>query len=131
MFLAGAVDQHRTIRRERAVPRLAAVHERALEDPLLEHALELCQGVDSPPLFHAVSSALGYAYALSGRSAEAISLLEKAVDQARRVGVETGGCPHTAIREDASINLEAVARHGYSDVHRRSFRPPSLFDRME
>ena len=25
-------------------------------------------------------------------------------------GVETGGCPHTAIREDASINLEAVAR---------------------
>jgi len=28
----------------------------------------------------------------------------------RIVGVETGGCPHTAIREDASINLEAVAR---------------------
>jgi urease accessory protein len=26
------------------------------------------------------------------------------------LGVETGGCPHTAIREDASINLEAVAR---------------------
>jgi len=26
------------------------------------------------------------------------------------IGVETGGCPHTAIREDASINLEAVAR---------------------
>lgn len=28
----------------------------------------------------------------------------------RIVGVETGGCPHTAIREDASINLEAVAQ---------------------
>src|SRR5215216_5850297 len=28
----------------------------------------------------------------------------------RIVGVETGGCPHTAIREDASINLEAVDR---------------------
>jgi len=28
----------------------------------------------------------------------------------RIAGVETGGCPHTAIREDASINLEAVAR---------------------
>ena len=28
----------------------------------------------------------------------------------RVVGVETGGCPHTAIREDASVNLEAV--HG-------------------
>ncbi|NEC76149.1 urease accessory protein UreG, partial [Streptomyces rochei] len=24
-------------------------------------------------------------------------------------GVETGGCPHTAIREDASINLAAIA----------------------
>src|SRR6202158_3749847 len=28
----------------------------------------------------------------------------------RIIGVETGGCPHTAIREDAAINLEAVAR---------------------
>jgi urease accessory protein len=28
----------------------------------------------------------------------------------RIIGVETGGCPHTAIREDASINLEAISR---------------------
>jgi ribonuclease HII len=28
-------------------------------------------------------------------------------------------------------HLEAVARHGYSDAHRRSFRPPSLFDRSD
>src|SRR5438067_7050781 len=28
----------------------------------------------------------------------------------RIIGVETGGCPHTAIREDASINLAAVDR---------------------
>ena len=28
----------------------------------------------------------------------------------RIIGVETGGCPHTAIREDASMNLEAVDR---------------------
>ncbi|WP_151194820.1 urease accessory protein UreG [Methylophaga frappieri] len=28
----------------------------------------------------------------------------------RIIGVETGGCPHTAIREDASMNLEAVAQ---------------------
>lgn len=28
----------------------------------------------------------------------------------RIIGVETGGCPHTAIREDASINLAAVGR---------------------
>src|SRR5207249_2048216 len=31
-----------------------------------------------------------------------------ALPAARVVGVETGGCPHTAIREDASANLEAV-----------------------
>lgn len=38
----------------------------------------------------------------------------------RIIGVETGGCPHTAIREDASINLTAVAemqeRHPEIDV---------------
>tara|TARA_Y100001960_G_scaffold287190_1_gene325104 strand:- start:165 stop:779 length:615 start_codon:yes stop_codon:yes gene_type:complete len=32
----------------------------------------------------------------------------KALDSERIVGVETGGCPHTAIREDASMNLSAV-----------------------
>lgn len=31
-----------------------------------------------------------------------------ALDPERIVGVETGGCPHTAIREDCSMNLEAV-----------------------
>ena len=31
-----------------------------------------------------------------------------ALDPSRIMGVETGGCPHTAIREDASINLAAV-----------------------
>lgn len=34
----------------------------------------------------------------------------QALEAARILGVETGGCPHTAIREDASINLEAVDR---------------------
>jgi urease accessory protein len=33
----------------------------------------------------------------------------QALEEARIVGVETGGCPHTAIREDASMNLAAVA----------------------
>lgn len=28
-------------------------------------------------------------------------------------------------------HLAALARHGYSDVHRRTFRPPTLFDRMD
>ena len=31
-----------------------------------------------------------------------------ALDQDRIMGVETGGCPHTAIREDASMNLAAI-----------------------
>lgn len=36
----------------------------------------------------------------------------------RIIGVETGGCPHTAIREDASMNLEAVDEiaNRFSDV---------------
>jgi urease accessory protein len=38
--------------------------------------------------------------------------------QERIIGVETGGCPHTAIREDASMNLEAVDEiaNRFSDV---------------
>ena len=32
----------------------------------------------------------------------------KALDADRIIGVETGGCPHTAIREDASMNLTAI-----------------------
>lgn len=44
----------------------------------------------------------------------------KALEDDRIMGVETGGCPHTAIREDASMNLSAVAelqrRHEGLDV---------------
>jgi urease accessory protein len=44
----------------------------------------------------------------------------KALEADRILGVETGGCPHTAIREDASMNLAAIdelmARHGELDV---------------
>ncbi len=43
-----------------------------------------------------------------------------ALSEDRVLGVETGGCPHTAIREDASINLEAVetlmTKHGPLDL---------------
>lgn len=35
-------------------------------------------------------------------------LRHEALDANRIIGVETGGCPHTAIREDASMNLNAV-----------------------
>ncbi|MBV8225175.1 MAG: urease accessory protein UreG [Verrucomicrobia bacterium] len=37
-------------------------------------------------------------------------VVANALPAERIMGVETGGCPHTAIREDASINLEAVDR---------------------
>lgn len=44
----------------------------------------------------------------------------EALDADRIIGVETGGCPHTAIREDASMNLAAIDqlidRHGALDV---------------
>lgn len=38
-----------------------------------------------------------------------ILVKRQALPENRIVGVETGGCPHTAIREDASINLQAIA----------------------
>ncbi len=40
--------------------------------------------------------------------AEALVRMQ-ALTSDRILGVETGGCPHTAIREDASINLQAIA----------------------
>ncbi|MFN7714775.1 MAG: urease accessory protein UreG [Pseudanabaenaceae cyanobacterium] len=42
----------------------------------------------------------------------------QALDQSRIVGVETGGCPHTAIREDASMNLAAIEQleHRFTDL---------------
>jgi urease accessory protein len=40
--------------------------------------------------------------------AEALVRMQ-ALSSDRIIGVETGGCPHTAIREDASINLQAIA----------------------
>jgi urease accessory protein len=45
--------------------------------------------------------------------AEALMRMQ-ALPSERIVGVETGGCPHTAIREDATINLQAIA-----DLNRR------------
>ena len=51
--------------------------------------------------------------------AEALVRMQ-ALPSYRIIGVETGGCPHTAIREDASINLAAVAemvqRHPDLDI---------------
>ena len=51
--------------------------------------------------------------------AEALMRMQ-VLPQDRVIGVETGGCPHTAIREDASINLAAIAemqsRHADLDL---------------
>lgn len=44
------------------------------------------------------------------REDERLLVAAQALPPERIMGVETGGCPHTAIREDASINLEAVDR---------------------
>ncbi|MDD3765152.1 MAG: urease accessory protein UreG [Nevskiales bacterium] len=44
------------------------------------------------------------------REDERLLVAAGALEPERIMGVETGGCPHTAIREDASINLEAVDR---------------------
>ncbi|HUL67102.1 MAG TPA: urease accessory protein UreG [Burkholderiaceae bacterium] len=41
---------------------------------------------------------------------ERLLVAAQALEPERIIGVETGGCPHTAIREDASINLDAVDR---------------------
>lgn len=41
---------------------------------------------------------------------ERLLVVAEALAPERIMGVETGGCPHTAIREDASINLDAIAR---------------------
>ena len=43
------------------------------------------------------------------REDQEILIRAQALPAERIVGVETGGCPHTAIREDASMNLAAVA----------------------
>ncbi|MCI4660794.1 MAG: urease accessory protein UreG [Neomegalonema sp.] len=55
----------------------------------------------------------------TAEDAEALVRMQ-ALPSDRILGVETGGCPHTAIREDASINLRAIeqmrARHPDLDV---------------
>lgn len=43
------------------------------------------------------------------REDQKILIRAGALPEERIVGVETGGCPHTAIREDASMNLSAIA----------------------
>ncbi|MCV2891958.1 urease accessory protein UreG [Lentibacter sp. XHP0401] len=73
-------------------------------------------GAGKTTLTAALCEALREAYSIgvitndiyTQEDAEALMRLQ-VLPQDRIIGVETGGCPHTAIREDASINLAAVA----------------------
>jgi class 3 adenylate cyclase/tetratricopeptide (TPR) repeat protein len=79
----------------------------------LDHALEVCQGVDSPSLFHGVRSTLGYVFACSGRSAEGIPLLEEGVERpATMIGIAEGKSLRTIWLSEAYLlaGREADAR---------------------
>ncbi|PJI86506.1 urease accessory protein [Yoonia maricola] len=73
-------------------------------------------GAGKTTLTAALAKALHPAYSIgvitndiyTQEDAEALMRMQ-ILPQDRVLGVETGGCPHTAIREDASINLAAVA----------------------
>lgn len=73
-------------------------------------------GAGKTTLTAALSEALRDTYSIgvitndiyTQEDAEALMRMQ-ILPQDRVIGVETGGCPHTAIREDASINLAAVA----------------------
>jgi tetratricopeptide (TPR) repeat protein len=54
--------------------------------PQLERAMDICQQADLPLYFPLLAAPLGTAYLLSGRIADAASLLEKALQQALQIG---------------------------------------------
>jgi class 3 adenylate cyclase/tetratricopeptide (TPR) repeat protein len=58
--------------------------------PVLERSLGLCRVANNPAWFPTVAAALGYAYALSGRVAEALPLLKQAVEQDTSAGISAG-----------------------------------------
>ncbi len=91
------------------------------EAPALERGRPLRIGIGGPvgsgktALVENISKALRDRYSLAvitndiytKEDAEILTRAE-ALPSERIIGVETGGCPHTAIREDASMNFEAV-----------------------
>jgi len=89
----------------------------------MEDSQPLCVGIGGPVGSGKTALTLALCRALRGRYNIAVVtndiyteedaqflVRHEALAPERIIGVETGGCPHTAIREDASINLEAVAR---------------------
>jgi tetratricopeptide (TPR) repeat protein len=57
-----------------------------LATQVLEHGRVLCRSIDAPLLFHLNAALLGYAYALSGRAADGLPLLNDAVQHVTRTG---------------------------------------------
>jgi class 3 adenylate cyclase/tetratricopeptide (TPR) repeat protein len=79
----------------------------------LERGLELCRAWNIRVWFPLVASALGYSYALSGRAAEALPLLEQAVDQHVAAGRLGGHALRVAWLGEAHLlagRLETAAR---------------------
>jgi urease accessory protein len=89
----------------------------------MENSQPLCVGIGGPVGSGKTALALALCRALRDKYKIAVVtndiytqedaqflVSHEALSPERIIGVETGGCPHTAIREDASINLEAVAR---------------------
>ena len=73
-------------------------------------------GSGKTPLLEALCKAMRDQYEIAvvtndiyTREDQKILIRAGALPEERIVGVETGGCPHTAIREDASMNLSAIA----------------------
>ena len=54
-------------------------------------------------------------------------LRHEALEQERIVGVETGGCPHAAIREDISLNLNALEDLMDRDAKKMRGEGPTVF----
>ncbi|MBI3329574.1 MAG: AAA family ATPase [Nitrospinae bacterium] len=90
--------------------------------PLLERCLGLCQEADLPGFFPWIASSLGYAYALSGRFAEAIPLLEQAVERPGSTG-RVGHALRVAYLSEAYLLVNrmdeamALARHALELSH--------------
>jgi urease accessory protein len=108
-------------------------HHREWEKPVIDHSRPIRIGIGGPvgsgktALVERISRELSDKYSMAVitndiyTKEDARILLETGVlPEDRIIGVETGGCPHTAIREDASMNFEAIeeleARFGDLDM---------------
>ena len=97
--------------------------------PLLERAVGICQDVDFPALFPIVAAALGAAYTLSGRVADAVPLLTQALEQTTAtdmVGYQVlcclplGGAHLLAGHLEAAHSLAEQALRGAREHQERS-----------